>query len=253
MKTLYLTGLLLFGFAATGLAQQTRAIRIQGDAFMLGELGFILTETNGGISANAQMPGSQHTVKPDGPMLQAGDEIRFFNGERIRTVNALIAWYEGLDADTQIELGIRRGEASLVTRFPKSAEPISGNLGEVMQRQNGEGEGHRRVRTFSGPPGSAPDITPIADLGAVVETRGETLRVDMAYAPDHPAKLKEGDVLVSLNGEAVKSASALETALGELKVGDEITLEYKRSDKLETVTFPKPNPTDAPRVMIRTN
>lgn len=252
MKHTLLTTLLLVGLVSTGLAQQTRVLRIEGDAFMLGELGFILNEADGLLRVVTQMPDPKHTITPDGPMLQAGDEVRFFNGERLRTVDALTAWYKALDPGTRLELGIRRGDRTLVTRFPKSSEAISGLVSEVMQNRDGD-DGGKRVRRYAGSPDSAPDLAPVADLGVVARVEGTTLTVDMAYAPNHPAKLQEGDVLVKLNGTALTSAKGLEDALAKLKVGDEVTLDYKRGGKTHTATFPKPEATEGPRIMIRTN
>jgi Do/DeqQ family serine protease len=50
------------------------------------------------------------------------------------------------------------------------------------------------------------------------------------------AGLKAGDVVVSINGEPIKSASAMRNAVGMLRVGEKMKMEVIRDDRRKTLT-----------------
>ncbi len=60
-------------------------------------------------------------------------------------------------------------------------------------------------------------------------------------SPAGKADLKENDIIMQVNGEAIKSVDDFKDILNDVKDGDTFTVQYKRDDKLQTATikFPK--------------
>ncbi len=54
-------------------------------------------------------------------------------------------------------------------------------------------------------------------------------------SPAETAGLKEGDILVSLNGEPLPTRDAMKALLAEMAAGDKLALEIKRDGKDEKI------------------
>jgi serine protease Do len=77
-------------------------------------------------------------------------------------------------------------------------------------------------------------------LGLATDARPEGgLRVTKvgSKSPAEQAGVKEGDILLSLNGTALESRAQLQDLLKEMAAGDELSLELERAGKRETLTF----------------
>ena len=56
-------------------------------------------------------------------------------------------------------------------------------------------------------------------------------------SPAREAGVKEGDVLLKLNGTPLAKREQLQDLLKEMSAGDELTLELERAGKNQTLTF----------------
>jgi serine protease Do len=74
-------------------------------------------------------------------------------------------------------------------------------------------------------------ILPMRDPGK----QGTVVRYVYPNGPAAEAKMRPGDVVVSLAGKAVADANALRERLTTVKPGDVVEVEYKRADKTEKV------------------
>lgn len=77
-------------------------------------------------------------------------------------------------------------------------------------------------------------------LGLATEARdGGGLRVTKvgSKSPAETAGVKEGDVLLKLNGNALSTREQLQNLLKEMSAGDELKLEIERKGKPQTLTF----------------
>ncbi len=77
-------------------------------------------------------------------------------------------------------------------------------------------------------------------LGLATEARdGGGLRVTKvgSKSPAETAGVKEGDVLLKLNGNALTTREQLQNLLKEMSAGDELKLEIERKGKPQTLTF----------------
>ncbi len=59
-------------------------------------------------------------------------------------------------------------------------------------------------------------------------------------SPAYKAGLKENDIIMQVNGKAIKSVDDLKADLKDVKDGDTITLQYKRDDKIQTANIKLP-------------
>ena len=81
------------------------------------------------------------------------------------------------------------------------------------------------------------DLTPdLAEALDIESVDGAVVTEVEADSPAEEAGLKSGDVVVSLNGRAVRSSTNLRNRLGLLRIGEEITLRVYRRGRPKTVT-----------------
>ena len=82
------------------------------------------------------------------------------------------------------------------------------------------------------------DLTPALATAFDLAARHGAVVVSVeSGSPAARAGLRPGDVLVSINGREVKSASDVRNAIGLLRVGQEVDLEVVRDGKTRTVTL----------------
>jgi Do/DeqQ family serine protease len=81
------------------------------------------------------------------------------------------------------------------------------------------------------------DLTPdLAQAFGIPQTRGAVIsRVEPGSAADR-AGLREGDVVLQVDGRAVRNASEMRNIIGLLRVGAEVELEVVRDNRRHTIT-----------------
>ncbi len=96
------------------------------------------------------------------------------------------------------------------------------------------------------------DIFLLKELGAVISDSEEGLSVLMVMPPEHRAKaysdvdIREGDIILMMNGKSLKKTTGLEEIYNEMKIGDEIQLGIRRNKELLIVELDKADPDDLP-------
>ena len=81
------------------------------------------------------------------------------------------------------------------------------------------------------------DLTPqLAQALGISRSEGAVVVQVDADSPAAEAGLKEGDLVTSINGQAVRSASDLRNQLGLLRIGAEVRLEVWRANRARTLT-----------------
>jgi S1-C subfamily serine protease len=78
-------------------------------------------------------------------------------------------------------------------------------------------------------------------IGLAPDTRGAAVTAVFAASPGSKAGLREGDVVVAIDGRPVRSAGAFAQGLSALKPGDSITLDVldQAGPRRATVTVAK--------------
>lgn len=248
--------------AMPALAQQMRMITA-GEIFELRELGAILTEEDEQVKFLAVSSSERRLKAYQAVDVAEGDFLLFINGKRIKTVKDFETNYNTLAIGDTIKLGLRRKDERMIATFTKvdpkdlpkqvAHRVMVGPDGGITQEKSTDGG---KSFSFSKKvEGNAEDITPVMGLGVIIGSEeGKVKIVDKLPMPIKELEsvdLQAGDVLQTLNGDAVASVSAFNSAFEKIVVGAKVELRYLRKDKSMTASFNKPEAKG--RIMMRTN
>jgi S1-C subfamily serine protease len=96
----------------------------------------------------------------------------------------------------------------------------------------------------------------VGELGGLVIADGKALIVRFVSppanrkAPYKEVDLREGDVVLMVNGKRVKSVNELKAAYGVIAVGAEVKVGLERGKEMIIVAFPKADPKDLPQMKL---
>lgn len=171
-------------------------------------------------------------VLPEGPAASAGvqpdDIITAVDGETAAadSLSALIAGYAVGD---EVQLDILRGEETL-TLAVTLADRADFTLPETTPEMGSA--------AAEATPEAGVQVQPMtrAFLGvALADTEeGVTIQEVVSGSPADEAGLLAGDIVTSVNGEALDSAQALVDAVGALTPGDVVSLDYTREGEAQS-------------------
>ena len=103
---------------------------------------------------------------------------------------------------------------------------------------------------------SSDDSLMIREIGAITEMSGDELRVVMVMPGEarpeayRDVDVREGDVIVVVNGRRIRELAAARDLLDEAAPGDEIALGLSRGGRSVIVRFPKADPASLPDKMV---
>lgn len=261
MRTINKLFTLLMLCAVPAFAQQMRMITA-GEIFELRELGAILTEEGEQVKFLAVSPVERRMKAYQSVDIVEGDLVLFLNGKRIKAVKDFEQNYKALAVGDTIKLGVRRGEERRIATFTKvdpkdlpqqvAHRVMIGEGGEVTEEKSPDGGGSFTMKRRID--GNASELTPVMGLGVIIGSEAGKVKIvdklPMPIAELKDVDLQAGDVLKSLNGNAVASVEAFNTAFEKVAVGAKVELQYLRKDKTLTATFNKPEAKG--RMMIKT-
>ncbi len=202
-------------------------------------------------------------VRPDGPAAAAGvraaDLIVSFDGERIRSARQFSRLVQETPPGRTVAATIvrdgRRSDVSITPAAPQSSRRMGGQpnadadvfidkdrLRERIERELGQVDGLRKFElpefSFDFPGSSArgrlgvgvDDLTPqlAAYFGAKEGVLVTTVTED---TPAARGGLKAGDVIVSFNGETMRTRTDLQRAVGRVQADTDVTLGIVRDRK----------------------
>lgn len=251
------------GFLSVPLSAQTM-LRLEGeDAFILKELGAVLT-TDADAKAARVLAVLPVEARPEGYRdieIKKDDRILMVNAKRVKTAPALEAIYDGIETGGTVKLGIKRAAEMLMISFAK-VDPSKLSAGVKVSVQGGPGS--------EGDPGGAMVMTrtmkldtdrdyeegigPLFGTGLVVGgTAGAVEVAKIMSDPSGPlagADIREGDRIASLNGEKIESLKHLLERYDALAAGQGITLVCLRDGVEVKTSFKKPKADG--KVMVKT-
>lgn len=173
--------------------------------------------------------------------LAAGDRILAVNGRRVRGAEAVMGAYEGIAVGQPVELGIERGAAAgepqrRIVRFAK------GDPATLPRPQ-------MRLVRIERDPNAEMDVMPA--LGAVVRQKhaaGSPVEV-AAVLPNGESVFREGDRIVSLDGEPVTELAAFGHRWDAIAVGAKVTLVLENGGRRRTESFARREAPQGQRVI----
>lgn len=103
------------------------------------------------------------------------------------------------------------------------------------------------------------DMFRIPELSVVLSEADEkTVKVEMAMPSDmrrepyRNVDIKEGDIILYLNGKRIKKVKDFEEKYGTLEIGEKVQIGIKREDNRFIISFEKADPKDLPQMNVVT-
>jgi S1-C subfamily serine protease len=211
-----------------------------------GQRGVMVAEvTSGGPAAKAGLRASDQTATIEGVAVQVGgDVITAIDGQTVKAMDDLIAY---LNAKTrpgqQVTLTVLRGGSSTELAVELGTRPTTTSA----RSQNPAPQPQTNPSAFLGLSAVPLSAAINEKLNLPTDTQGLLIQKIEAGSPAEKAGLREGsraalidgrrifldgDVVTSIDGQALTSVQDLRSVLSQSQPGDEITLEILRDGKL---------------------
>ena len=223
-----------------------------GEIYEFREVGAILGQENEQVKIMVAMPKDMRPKAYQSVDIAEGDFILFLNGKRVKALKEFEQNYNALAVGDTIKLGMRRKEERMIATFTKvdpkdlpqrtAHRVMIGGDGSVKEEKSTDGG---KSFSFSRQIDSgAQDITPIPGLAVIIGSAdGKVKIVDKLPIPVQGLEkvdLQSGDILQTLNGNAIANVAGFSAAYEKIAVGEAVTLKYLRKDKEVTASFNKP-------------
>jgi S1-C subfamily serine protease len=213
------------------------------DAPLLLELGALLDDDPAGDAAlvRSVVETERRAAAYREVELAVGDRILAVNGRRVRGAEAAMGAYEGIAVGQPVELGIERKGAGAeaqrrIVRFAK------GDPATLPRPQ-------MRMVRIERDPNAEMDVMPA--LGAVVRQKhaeGSPVEV-AAVLPNGESIFREGDRIVSLDGQPVTELAAFGRRWDAIAVGAKVTLVLENGGERRTESFARREAPEGQRII----
>jgi S1-C subfamily serine protease len=205
--------------------QQQKMMTFDADkAVIVPETGMIVTEKDGKLTVEF-IPAADRRPKETADLdIAAGDEVGMAMGKKVATVKDLRALLDSVKPGQEVKIGLRRdGKASIATF--KKMDPRDMPQTMVIKRDGGDNPNQ--------------DVRPA--LGVVIEQKGGKVIIAETF-PNAPKEMQTGDVVVSINGTAVKGLKGFSDVFDNVEVGGDVKFVLDRGGKTVTVAIKRPKP-----------
>ena len=201
----------------------------------------ILTLTGGGLSELVSVAQAQESDEPAGLLISRvvaespadkvgvvrGDIILSVDGQAINTVLELREYLADQDPETDVTLIVQHGDDQktlTATLGERNGTPYLGVVPCGGHLRMGEFPGERLERKFFAQPG-------------IMMMTGEVVVIEVVEdSPAAEAGLQAGDVIVTVDRQALDEDHDLTTVITGFAPGDVVILEITRDDQPETLT-----------------
>ena len=203
-------------------------MNIDGEAFLLKELGAAIASDNGALKVLNVMPADHRPAVYKDVDLQQDDIIMMANGKRLAGTKDLQSIYDGLKVGDELKLGIKRKEEMHLVSLKKGDPKDLPKLQMKVMR----GDGDENTETFPA-------------VGVVMKMKGKNIIIGEVLPGEtaiQKSDVKAGDALVSMNDKHFKSLKGYSEAFDEVKVGKSVTWVLRRGENEHSVTFNRPQP-----------
>ena len=240
MRVLHTSFLFLIVLSAVAAARQdqqpgVRRMQFNSDnAFLLNEVGAVITEEQGVLKVIMVGPKERRTKGSEDSDLFRGDEVIMVNGKRMKGIKDLQDAYATTTAGSEFKIGVRRNEERAIVTVLK-ADPK-----DLPQRQ---------LIMAGGLPGGGEALPA---LGLMLRNGKDSVivhRVLPAGLEVVRNSLKEGDRITALNTTKVNDVKSFVDVWDVMKQGDQVTLTYQRDGKERNLEFKKPRPMGGPMII----
>jgi PDZ domain-containing secreted protein len=219
---------------------------VQGQPCSLDELGAVVAQVENEFKVLFVMEPAQRLKAYQNVDLRAEDRLLMVNGTKLASIEQLRGLLDSAAVGSTLQLGIRRDKDMQIVSYAK-ADPAS--LPKVTRKfvtMEGGPEGPKTTeQTFTSAEGGGETVAILRGAGVIVRQAEGHLAVlylmPLSASIEALAGLKEGDHVVSLQGQKAESLDGLESIWNGLATGDPVKLVCRRDDVEHTYEFPKPD------------
>jgi serine protease Do len=177
-------------------------------------------------------------VEPEGPSdeagLQPGDFVTSADGKRIRDLHHLLMAIDKHSIGDEMQLSVLRGSDRIEAKVIVQERPDDPNRFMDMVRESSSLVPSLGVLAIDV---TEPVLKMISELR---KPAGVLVAALVAGPPESDDGLAPGDLIISLNNEAVASVKELRTLLDNLQTGNSVVLQIQREDQLKYVVLELP-------------
>ena len=130
--TCILIGTVIFMVLPLAQAQTVIRHRVEGDVFLLMELGVILTAKDNSVLVDRIMPVDMRPKENRKIEIKKSDEILMVNRKRVKSIEDFKAIYESASAGDEIKLGLKRESEMMLVAFKKADQSAQPRLGPAQ-------------------------------------------------------------------------------------------------------------------------
>lgn len=205
--------------------QQMQRMKFDAEkSVLIMEAGVVVTEMKGALAVEHVFPKDRMPKEAAALDIVAGDEVGMAMGKKVSSAKELHAVYDSATPGIEFKLGLRRDGNAFIVTFKKQ-DPKEMQSTMVMKRSGGDNPNQ--------------DVRPA--LGVVIEQKGGKVLVVDAF-PNAPKDMQKGDVVVSVNGTAVKDLQGFSDVFDHVEVGSDVKFVLDRGGKSVTVAIKRPKP-----------
>jgi S1-C subfamily serine protease len=199
-----------------------KRIAVEGDAFLVPEAGCMVAMESEALTVLDVMPPGMRPKEYADLDFRQGDKILMVNGVKLKSVSDLRTLYEKAGVGSELKFGVGRQLEKHLVAF-KKADPATLPKTKMVTFDTGPGEGEM-----------------IPGLGVVaMESAKVVVKVPL---PEAEERLKEKDIIVSVNGKKISSAKKLAEICKAIPVGSEMELGIVRTGTAKVVKMKKTEP-----------
>jgi len=221
-----------------------------GEIFFLNELSAVISEKDGVIIVEHAMPTEQRPEIYRDIDFKQGDEILMVNADRVKSAKDLEKIYNELEVGETLKLGVRRGEEMFIISFNKmDPEKLPKRKLMIRNRVPAGDEAGKEPKISSYQikmDDTDGKMKFLMGTGLILKEMGSQVKIDKVIPKMvqemGEINVKEGDVVIELNGEKIKSLAQFTKIYDEIKAGNEVKLITIREKKQIDVKFKKPEP-----------
>lgn len=219
-----------------------------GEFFFLNEAATMLKDEDGTIKIEMALPGEQRPKEYQNIDLKQGDEILMVNAKRVKSVKELEKMYDEIEVDSDVKLGIRRGEEMFIVSFNKiDPEKLPKRKLMIRTAEPGDmkpGEEEKVVSERIKIENKDGKVKPVLEIGLILREVDKKITVEKVIA-DLAKKIanfdaQEGDVISLLNGEKIQTIQQFSKVYDKIKTGDDVKFVVMREKKEMEISFKKP-------------
>ena len=176
------------------------------------------------------------------------------NGKRVSKPEDMHAILDALEIGDTIKLGLRRdGHLQLASFSKADPKDLPGTMTMSKETDGSSGMIEKRVTVGGGQGGG----TVLVLDGGLVVAKGENGPYVLALLPGHEEKIsgdmpREGDLILSINGELDTNLEAFQALYDEIPLGDKVTVKLSRNGEELTATYVKAKLEAGGQMMIQT-